>query len=147
MAGGQDAWWWWDALLAAAGLALIWWRAETSDGQVLARPVIATFEARVERVEPLPSRDLVRLRLAPVQVVAVPARPGRGDTRPLPKLLHHVRVNLAEADVPAGLSRGATIRLGARLMPPPQPAVPEPMTMPASPGSTGSALPGVGSGR
>src|SRR5689334_20476876 len=49
------------ALLGAAGLALIWWRAASSDGQVLARPVIVTFEARVERVEPLPSRDLVRL--------------------------------------------------------------------------------------
>jgi competence protein ComEC len=112
------------SLLAVAGLALIWWRAESSDGQVLARPVIATFEARVERVEPLPSRDLVRLRLAPVRVVSVPARPGRKDTRPLPSLPQHVRVNLTEVDVPAGLSRGATIRLGARLMPPPQPAVP-----------------------
>jgi competence protein ComEC len=112
------------SLLAAAGLALIWWRAVSSDGQVLARPVIATFEARVERVEPLPSRDLVRLRLTPIRVVAVPARPGRKDTRPLPTLPQHVRVNLAEADVPAGLSRRATIRLGARLMPPPQPAVP-----------------------
>jgi competence protein ComEC len=112
------------ALLGVAGLALIWSRAESSDGQVLARPVIATFEARVERVEPLPSRDLVRLRLTPIRVVAVPARPGRKDARPQPALPQHVRVNLAEADVPVGLSRGAAIRLGARLMPPPQPAVP-----------------------
>jgi competence protein ComEC len=122
------------ALLAAAGLALIWWRAASSDAQVLARPVIATFEARVERVEPLPSRDLVRLRLTPIRVVAVPARAARkgdrsrggrdGNKQELPTLPRHVRVNLAEADVPAGLSRGATIRLGARLMPPPQPAVP-----------------------
>lgn len=113
------------ALLAAAGLALIWWQAESSDGRTLARPVIVTFEARVERIEPLPSRDLVRLRLAPVRVVSVPSRPGRSRSkRDLPTLPAHVRVNLAEADVPKGLSRGATIRLGARLMPPPQPAVP-----------------------
>jgi competence protein ComEC len=113
------------AALAVAGLALIWWRADSAVGQILARPVIATFEARVERIEPLPSRELVRLRLAPIRVVAVPERPGRrGAGRDLPTLPRYVRVNLAEADVPKGLSRGATIRLGARLMPPPQPAVP-----------------------
>ncbi|MDB5703638.1 MAG: competence protein ComEC [Sphingomonas bacterium] len=123
------------ALLAAAGMALVWWRAGGATAQILARPVIATFEARVERVEPLPARDLVRLRLTPIRVVALPPRPprSRGRGKPTPaferppqsvSLPAHIRVNLAEADVPAGLSRGATIQLGARLMPPPQPAVP-----------------------
>lgn len=121
------------ALLGAAGIALIWWRATGVAIRVLERPVIATFEARVERVEPLPARDLVRLRLTPLKVVATPPRPPRtrgsagpfGQSAPEAVVLPaHVRVNLAAVDVPAGLARGATIRLGARLMPPPQPAVP-----------------------
>src|SRR5947208_1779293 len=40
---------------------------------------------------------------------------------PLPPSL---RVNLATADVPNGLTPGARIRLLARLMPPPEPSVP-----------------------
>jgi len=126
------------ALAAAAGLALIWWRAEAHAAPVLAGPTIVTFEARVERVEPLPPRQLVRVRLAPIRVVSVPERRqfddrrrryGKHDrARPaqtvLPTLPPHLRVNIADTDVPAGLNVGATIRLGARLMPPPTPAVP-----------------------
>ena len=35
---------------------------------VLARPAIVTMTARVEGVEPLPARELVRVRLAPLSV-------------------------------------------------------------------------------
>ena len=126
------------ALAAAAGLALIWWRAEAHAAPVLARPTIVTFEARVERVEPLPPRQLVRVRLAPIRVVSVPERRqfddrrgrygrrdrARREPQALPTLPPHLRVNIADSDVPAGLNVGATIRLGARLMPPPTPAVP-----------------------
>ena len=35
-----------------------------------------------------------------------------------------VRVNLADADAPAGLARGAVVSLRARLMPPPEAALP-----------------------
>ncbi len=108
------------ALAMAIGLSLIWWRASDAAGGVLTRPVITTFEARVESVEPLAARGLVRLRLATIRVADQSAdRFGRTTVLP-----GHVRVNLAEADVPAALTRGATIRLQARLMPPPQPAVP-----------------------
>lgn len=110
------------ATAVALGLALIWWRAEHVAHGVLKRPTIATFTARVERIEPLPARDLVRLRLAPLQVLAVPER--RGTARPLPTLPPRIRVNLASVDVPEGLVPGATLRLSARLMPPPEPAVP-----------------------
>ncbi|WP_214673695.1 hypothetical protein, partial [Escherichia coli] len=48
------------------GLALIWSRSERVAAGVLARPTIATFAARVERVEPLVARGLVRVRLAPI---------------------------------------------------------------------------------
>jgi competence protein ComEC len=96
-------------LALAVGCALVWWRAESVAAPVLGRPAVVTFEARIERVEQLPARELVRLTLLPV---------GRSDLPP------RLRVNLAEGDVPEGLGRGATVRLGARLMPPPPPSVP-----------------------
>ena len=74
----------------AIGCALVWWRAESVSAPVLARPAMVAFEARVERVEQLPARGLVRLVLAPVDATALPAR---------------VRVNLAEKDVPEGLKK------------------------------------------
>lgn len=109
------------ALLAAAGCLLAWTRAEWVAAPVLARPAIVRFEARVERVESLVARDLVRLTLAPV---------GRGDLPP------RVRVNVAAADMGAGIVAGSRIALRARLMPPPGPAVPGAMTLRARPGST-----------
>lgn len=93
----------------ALGLALAWGRAERVAHLVLARDVTVQFDARVERVEPLPARDLVRLRLAPA------GTPG------LPPL---VRVNVREADMVAGIGAGARVRLRARLMPPAPPALP-----------------------
>lgn len=102
----------------AIGLALIWWRAERVASAPLTRPMIVQFDARVERIDPLPSRELVRLRLAPVAIVETL---GRSTDAALPPL---VRVNIASDDMPVGLSRGAVIRLGARLMPPPPPSVP-----------------------
>jgi competence protein ComEC len=109
------------ALVAALGLAIIWTRAEYKAAPVLGRPTIARFDAVVERIEPLPPRGLVRLRLRPVAVLPS-LEPGRlPDVAVLPP---HIRVNLTTQDVPAGLADGATIRLGARLMPPPPPALP-----------------------
>ena len=97
------------ALAVALGLGLIWWRAERVAAPVLSRPAIAAFTARVERVEPLPARALVRLTLAPEAIAGLPPR---------------VRVNLARDDAPARLTRGAVVRLRARLMPPPEAALP-----------------------
>lgn len=102
----------------AIGLALVWWRAERVASAPLARPMIVQFDARVERVDPLPSRELVRLRLSPLAIVE---NMGRSSAGKLPSL---VRVNIPIEDMPAGLSRGAVVRLGARLMPPPPPSVP-----------------------
>nr|WP_245968321.1 ComEC/Rec2 family competence protein [Hephaestia caeni] len=97
------------AVTAAIGLALIWWRAERVAAPVLAHPTVAAFEARVEAVAPLPARGLVRVRLAPLGNVGMPP---------------HVRANIAEKDVPAGLAPGAVIRLRGWFMPPPEAAVP-----------------------
>ena len=96
-------------LAAAGGLGLVWWKAERVGVPVLGRTAIVTFTGRVERVEPLAAREMVRVVLAPI---------GRPDLPP------RLRVNLADADVPDGLTRGATVSLGARLMPPAPPAVP-----------------------
>ncbi len=96
-------------IAAAAGIALIWVQAERASAPVLARPVVAQFAAVVEQVEPLTARQLVRLTLHPEEGTRLPRR---------------VRVNLAQADVPAGLAAGARLRLRARLMPPPAAAVP-----------------------
>ncbi|MBX9859168.1 MAG: ComEC/Rec2 family competence protein [Sphingomonas sp.] len=106
------------AFASALGLALIWWRAERVAAPVLAKPVVVTIEALVERVDPLPPRGLVRLRLAPRTLLA---RAGALRVSALPP---HIRVNLRDVDAPAGLSAGAVIRLGVRLLPPPPPAVP-----------------------
>ena len=97
------------ALACGCGLGLIWWRAERVAAPVLARPVVAAFTASVEQVEPLAARDLVRLTLLPDDGSQLPRR---------------IRVNLATADVPAGLGEQARIGLRARLMPPPTAAVP-----------------------
>ena len=105
------------AMAAALGLGLIWWRAERVAAPVLDRPTVARFSAVVERVEPLAARELVRLTLLP----APGATDGQGRAVALPP---RVRVNLAEADAPAALAAGATVRLRARLMPPPVAAVP-----------------------
>ncbi|WP_193378001.1 ComEC/Rec2 family competence protein [Sphingomonas elodea] len=96
-------------LLVAAGCAAIWWRAEQVSAPVLGRPVVATFDAAVLRVDSLSARGLVRLVLAPV---------GRADLPP------RLRVNVETADVPPGLGPGASITLRARLVPPPGPSVP-----------------------
>lgn len=106
------------AVAALAGLALIWLRAERAATGGIARPIVVRAEARVERVEPLPPRGLIRLRLAPIRVAGVAGQ------RPLPPLPPHWRVNLRAEDAPTGISTGAVIRLGVRLLPPPEPAVP-----------------------
>lgn len=113
-------------LTVAIGLGLIWWRSERVRAPVLTRPVIATFTARVERVEPLAARELVRVRLAPIAVLSVPEIPAGpvAPKRAPPMLPPHIRVNLTDTDAPAGLAPGAVLRLSARLMPPPEPAVP-----------------------
>lgn len=97
------------AMLVAVGCALVWWRAERVAAPVLARPAIVVFQGKVERIEALPARELVRVRIAPDAGSGLPAR---------------VRVNLDTADVPAGLTPGAVVKLRARLMPPAPPAVP-----------------------
>jgi competence protein ComEC len=93
----------------AAGCAMTWWRSERVAAPVLARPAVVMVTGRVERVEQLPARDMVRVTLRPL---------GHADLPP------KLRVNLARADAVADIAQGTVIRLRARLMPPPMAAVP-----------------------
>ena len=130
------------ASLAALGLGLAWWRASYVAEPVLTRPAIVMLTARVEGVETLPARESVRVRLTPIaaEAIASPRRAACGsergssyrrsgrqcDDRPRPPLAlpPHVRVNIADTDVPVGLGPGAVIRLQTRLMPPNEATVP-----------------------
>lgn len=99
------------ALLAATGCALVWAKALAFGEPPLARAVFAQFEVRVIQVEPQPALERVRLLVEPV----------RQRSKQLPS---HIRVNVANADMPGGIGAGSIIAIRARLMPPPSPAVP-----------------------
>jgi competence protein ComEC len=90
------------SLAIVFGLGLVWLRSEAVAAPRIARPLITTFEAEVERAEPRPAQSIVRLLLRPAD----------------PKLPPLVRVNVREADAPPGLAADARVRLKARLTPP-----------------------------
>lgn len=98
----------WLGLAMALGCSLIWIRSESVAAPRLERPLVASFEGRVERIEHLVARGDVRLLLS----VDAPRLPPR------------VRVSLPRDAAPPGLSAGATVRLRARLAPPPPMAIP-----------------------
>jgi competence protein ComEC len=52
-------------MLATLGCALAWWRAESVAMPTLQRPLVADFVARVDTVELLAARDIVRVTLVP----------------------------------------------------------------------------------
>ncbi len=98
----------WFGLAAALGCALVWARSWQVAAPRLERPVVAAFDARVERVEALVAKGNVRLTLAPAD----------------PKLPPRVRVSLDADTAPPRLGAGAVVRLRARLAPPPPMALP-----------------------
>jgi competence protein ComEC len=96
-------------LAIAGGCALAWAKAEWVAVPVLTRPVVAAFDADVERVQQLAAKDSVRVVLRPIAAPTLPPR---------------FRVNIANADAPPGLARGDRLQLRARLMPPPSASLP-----------------------
>ncbi|WOK36615.1 ComEC/Rec2 family competence protein [Sphingomonas sp. C3-2] len=97
-------------LSGALGVALIGVRSEMVAAPRLERPVVSTFSAEVEKVEKLPARGLVRLTVAPVADAKLPPR---------------LRINVVDTDpVAVVVAPGAQMSLKARLMPPPDAAVP-----------------------
>ena len=97
----------WFALAMVLGCALVWARSAWVAAPRLERPVITAFDARVERVESLVAKGDVRMTLAPADA-SLPPR---------------VRVSVKAEGAP-DLSRGAIVRVRARLAPPPPMALP-----------------------
>jgi competence protein ComEC len=93
----------WFTLAIALGCALAWVRAEWVAAPRLARAEVVTFDSRVEKVEPLIARGIVRLTLAPTD----------------PSLPPRVRVSIADEQAPPAITDGARVRMRARLVPPP----------------------------
>jgi competence protein ComEC len=97
------------ALLLAAGCMLVWAKAMLVGTPPLTRPAMVAMTARVQAIDPLVARGLVRLDLAPVDRTDLPRR---------------VRVNAAPEQLPGDLARGDRVALRARLMPPAPAALP-----------------------
>jgi len=98
----------WLGLTIAAGCALIWLRSQWVAEPRLQKPVVAAFEATVERVEPIASKGDLRLTLLP-----------RGASLP-----PRVRISIKADGAPQGIATGAKLRLRARIAPPPSMALP-----------------------
>ena len=97
------------AILACMGCLLVWGKATLLGQPPLTRARFVQMTGDVAAVRPVPAQAMVRVMIRPV------------DTPDLPAV---VRVNIADADVLAGLGEGARIRFRVRLMPPAPPSVP-----------------------
>ena len=101
------------ALAALIGMIIIWSRADWVAAPRIDRPVVAQVSGRIETVERLPARKLVRLTIATDRSAAgIAALPPR------------VRLNVDQNYLPGPVPGGARISVRARLMPPAPPAVP-----------------------
>ncbi len=98
----------WLGLALTLGCGLIWLRSEWVRAPRLERPMVTTFDAKVERVEPIASKGDLRLTLVPLD-------------SPLPD---RIRVSTKAETAPSGIAAGAMIRVRARLAPPPPMALP-----------------------
>jgi competence protein ComEC len=98
----------WFGCAAAVGCLLVWLRSEQVASPRLDRPIVTTFAAKIERVEPLAAKGDIRLTLA-VRKTELPPR---------------VRVTIPADEAPAGLAVGAQAEFRARLAPPPPMALP-----------------------
>ncbi|MCI4589547.1 ComEC family competence protein [Sphingobium sp. BYY-5] len=97
------------AILACIGCLLVWGKAVLFGQQPLVKATFVQLSGDVTSLRPVPAQAMVRVMLRPV------------DAPGLPEV---VRVNIADADVPAGLGEGARVRFRVRLMPPAPPSVP-----------------------
>jgi competence protein ComEC len=96
-------------VLACLGCVLIWGKTLMLGQPPLARPVFTQLAAEVRSVAAMPAQGQVRAMVRPIDRPDLPAA---------------IRVNIRDADAPAGLGKGAVIRFRIRLMPPAPAAVP-----------------------
>ncbi|MFM9852279.1 MAG: ComEC/Rec2 family competence protein [Sphingomonadaceae bacterium] len=96
-------------LCVGLGCGFAWWRSASVASPVLLRPTIASFSARVDRVEAQPAKEAIRMLLRPDAEARLP---------PL------IRVSVKAKDIDRMPIDGDRVTLRARLVPPPQAAVP-----------------------
>jgi competence protein ComEC len=96
-------------LCVACGCGMIWFRSEQVAAPRIERPLVARFEARLLDIEAQPERERSRLLVAPATGGGLPPR---------------VRVSVDMDKLPPGLVEGDDVVLRARLVPPPDAAVP-----------------------
>jgi competence protein ComEC len=102
------------AIVALLGLGLAWGRSVEVGAPVIARPMVTQVSGIVIEADRLPARGTVRLLIAPN---AGSGNAGSG-------LPPQVRMSVDEENAPAGLEPGARIEARARLVPPPEAALP-----------------------
>jgi competence protein ComEC len=98
----------WFALAATIGCALVWTRSVLVAQPRLERPLVAEIAGRVEAVDHLAARDIVRLTVHPTA----------------PELPPRLRISVDEDKAPPGIAAGAQIQVRARIAPPPPMALP-----------------------
>jgi competence protein ComEC len=115
------------ALAVALGCGLVWWKAERTGAPVLAHAGVVTLSARIERVEPLPAREAVRVTLLPLSCTGEGRNAGACDvvhrSRSMTGMTR-IRITIPIENAIPGLTPGAIIAVRARLVPPPSAAVP-----------------------
>jgi competence protein ComEC len=99
----------WAGLAVALGCALAWLRADWGGEPPLGRIEIAQFEARIVSSEASPNREGTRLLVEPKPGEGLPAR---------------VRVTVDQDKMPGPIFAGERVTLRARLVPPPEAAIP-----------------------
>lgn len=99
----------WAALLVVTGFSAVGFKSSMVAGDRLDRPIVATFNGRIESVEDVSARGIVRYVLT---------TSGEGE------LPERVRVNIPLEQHRREFAPGAIVQLKARLMPPPGPALP-----------------------
>ncbi len=100
------------SLAAALGCALIWWKADLASQPRLERARMMTFTGRIEQVQPLAAKAIVRLVIAPDPVEGARSSPRR------------IRLNVDEARATDAFVPGAKVKARAWLMPPAPMAAP-----------------------
>ncbi|MCZ4342892.1 ComEC/Rec2 family competence protein [Sphingomonadaceae bacterium G21617-S1] len=96
-------------VVALIGLLLVWTRADWVAAPRIDRPRVALVSGRIELVERLPARELVRLTIATDPGLMLPPR---------------LRLNVDDTDLAGPVAGGSRIAVRARLLPPAPPAVP-----------------------
>ena len=96
------------AAAATIGCALVWARADRVASPKLELPVVSDVQGKVESVDHLAARGVVRLLIEP-------------DKADLPP---RVRVSIDQEDAPGRLAAGGVVSVRARLAPPPSMALP-----------------------